>query len=76
VVDLGDSEAVADPLHLPLTGPLAKIVTCGHHLLALLAGRPRIVLEWLAAAVAGRQIVQFGLVSQTAARLADADRIA
>ncbi|NMH99892.1 NAD(P)/FAD-dependent oxidoreductase [Pseudonocardia sp. K10HN5] len=75
-VDLGGREAVADPLHVPVTGPLAKSITRGYHLAALPTGRSRVVLDWFADVVAGRQIVQFGLVSESAVRLAEVDRIA
>ena len=35
VADLGGWDAVARPLGIPLTGPLAKVVTRGYHLYAL-----------------------------------------
>jgi NADH dehydrogenase len=75
VVDLGGWQAVADPFDVPLTGVVAKLITRGYHLAALPAGRSRVVADWLVDAVAGRQLVQFGFVSESAVRLADADRI-
>jgi NADH dehydrogenase len=75
VVDLGGSQAVADPFHVPVTGVAAKAVTRGYHLAAMPAGRSRVALDWLLDALAGRQLVQFGFVSESAVRLADADRI-
>jgi NADH dehydrogenase len=76
VVDLGGSQAVADPFHVPVAGIAAKAITRGYHLAAMPAGRSRVALDWVLDALAGRQLVQFGFVSETAVRLADADRIA
>jgi NADH dehydrogenase len=75
VVDLGGTQAVADPFHWPLTGPVAKAITRGYHLMALPSGRARVAADWLIDAVAGPPLVQFGLVSEAAVRLGDADRI-
>lgn len=75
VVDLGGAQAVADPFHLPVTGLVAKAITRGYHLAALPGGRARVAADWLFDAVAGRPLVQFGFVSETAVRLGDADRI-
>ncbi|MGI5241598.1 NAD(P)/FAD-dependent oxidoreductase [Dactylosporangium sp. CA-139066] len=62
VVDLGGWQAVADPLHVPLSGLLARAVTRGYHLSALPAGRLRTAAGWLIAAAVGRPGVQLGLV--------------
>jgi NADPH-dependent 2,4-dienoyl-CoA reductase/sulfur reductase-like enzyme len=63
------------PFHWPLTGPVAKAITRGYHLMALPSGRARVAADWLIDAVAGPPLVQFGLVSEAAVRLGDADRI-
>ncbi|WP_308259456.1 NAD(P)/FAD-dependent oxidoreductase [Pseudonocardia sp. H11422] len=76
VVDLGGFQAVADPFHVPVTGVVAKAITRGYHLVALPAGRSRVAMDWLVDVWAERPLVQFGLVSETAVRLGDADRIA
>lgn len=76
MVDLGGAQVVADPLHVPRAGPLAKAITRGYHVAALPAGRPRVAIDRLTDAVAGRQLVQFGLVRESAVRLEDVDRIA
>jgi NADH dehydrogenase len=76
VVDLGGTQAVADPFHVPVSGIVAKAITRGYHLVALPAGRLRVAMDWLADALTERPLVQFGFVSETAIRLADADRIA
>jgi hypothetical protein len=47
VVDLGGWQAAANPLHVPLSGPLARAVTRGYHLSALPANRVRTAADWL-----------------------------
>jgi NADH dehydrogenase len=49
VVDLGPFSAVARPLGVALSGPVAALVTRGYHLLALPsgAGRVRVLTDWL-----------------------------
>ncbi|MEU4214172.1 NAD(P)/FAD-dependent oxidoreductase [Actinoplanes sp. NPDC026623] len=62
VVDLGSWQAAANPLHLPLSGPAARLVTRGYHLTALPANRVRTAADWLFTAVGSRPAVQLGLV--------------
>lgn len=62
VVDLGGRKAVADPLHVPVSGLPAKVVARGYHLLALPAGRLRVATDWVNEAISDRPIVHFGLV--------------
>lgn len=63
VVDLGGTEAAANPLRVPLSGLPAKAVTRGYHLLSLPGNRVRTAADWLAEAVLPRQTVQLGLVA-------------
>jgi NADH dehydrogenase len=69
VVDLGGTQAAANPLHIPLAGLPAKAVTRGYHLLAMPGNRIRTAMDWLADAVLGRQSVQMGLVRKAAVPL-------
>ncbi|WP_406483768.1 NAD(P)/FAD-dependent oxidoreductase [Streptomyces platensis] len=62
MVDLGGIQAAANPLHIPLSGPLAGMVTRGYHLLAMPGNRVRVATDWLLDAVLPRQAVQLGLV--------------
>jgi len=62
VVDLGAGEAAANPLHLPLSGLPAKLLTRGYHLLSMPGNRLRTVTDWALEALTGRQTVQLGLV--------------
>lgn len=63
MVDLGGLQAAANPLHVPLSGPLAGLVTRGYHLMAMPDNRVRVAADWLLDAVLPRQGVQLGLVS-------------
>ncbi|HEX4250572.1 MAG TPA: FAD-dependent oxidoreductase, partial [Pseudonocardia sp.] len=68
-VDLGGAKAAANPLGVPLSGPLAKALTRGYHLVAMPANRARTVVDWLLDAVLPRQCVQLGLVRGAAVPL-------
>jgi NADH dehydrogenase len=62
VVDLGGLDSAANPLGVPIKGPVAKAVTRGYHLLSMPGNRVRVAGDWLLDAVLGRQGVQLGLV--------------
>jgi NADH:ubiquinone reductase (H+-translocating) len=53
-----------------MSGPVAKAVTRGYHLLSIPANRARIASDWLLDAVLPRQTVQLGLVRAPAVPLA------
>ncbi|MEU0155658.1 NAD(P)/FAD-dependent oxidoreductase [Micromonospora fulviviridis] len=69
VVDLGGWQAAAAPLHVPLSGPLARAVTRAYHLTALPDGRARVAADWLLTALSSRPAVGLGLVTGSAAPL-------
>jgi NADH dehydrogenase len=69
VVDLGGAQAAANPLHIPLSGWPAKVVTRGYHLLAMPGNRTRTAVDWVLDFLLGRQSVQLGLVRSTAVPL-------
>ncbi|WP_327685611.1 NAD(P)/FAD-dependent oxidoreductase [Streptomyces sp. NBC_00467] len=62
LVDLGGVKAAANPLGIPLSGPLAGAVTRGYHLAAMPGNRVRVAADWLLDAALPRQTVQLGLV--------------
>jgi len=62
VVDLGARQAAANPLHVPLSGLPAKLVTRGYHLMAMPGNRTRVAVDWMLDATTSRQLVQLGLV--------------
>jgi NADH dehydrogenase len=69
VVDLGGWQAAANPLGIPLSGVVAKVVTRGYHLVAMPGNRVRTASDWLLDGVLGRQSVQLGLVRSDAVPL-------
>jgi NADH dehydrogenase len=62
VVDLGGTQAAANPLHVPLSGLPAKAVTRGYHLLSMPGNRVRTATDWLYDAVLRRQTTQLGVI--------------
>ncbi|WP_344848881.1 NAD(P)/FAD-dependent oxidoreductase [Kribbella ginsengisoli] len=62
VVDLGGSQAAANPLHLPLAGFAAKAVTRGYHLLSMPGNRVRTATDWLLDAILPRETTHLDLV--------------
>lgn len=64
VVDLGGWQAVANPLGVPLSGPVAKAITRGYHLYALPGGRFRVATDWIDGTLTQPPMVQFGLVPE------------
>jgi NADH dehydrogenase len=73
VVDLGGSQAAANPLHVPLWGWPAKVVTRGYHLISMPGNRVRTAVDWILDAAVGRQSVQLGLVRSAAVPLDTAE---
>jgi NADH dehydrogenase len=62
LVDLGGTDAAANPLRVPLSGLAAKAVTRAYHLAAMPANRARVGADWLLDAALPRPAVQLGLV--------------
>ena len=69
LVDLGGYQAAADPLHIPISGLPAKIVTRAYHLYALPGNRTRTASDWAINTVMPPRAVQLGLVSAERVRL-------
>jgi NADH dehydrogenase len=69
LVDLGGRQAAANPLHIPLAGLPAKVVTRAYHLLTLPGNRARTAAEWALDAVLPRETAELGLVRSDAVPL-------
>jgi NADH dehydrogenase len=69
VVDLGGVKAAADPVHIPLSGLPAKLVTRSYHLLAMPGNRIRTAVEWTLGLFLTRQTAELGLVRSAAVPL-------
>jgi NADH:ubiquinone reductase (H+-translocating) len=78
VADLGGFDAVARPLGVRLTGPLAKLVTRGYHLYALpaMSNRIRVALDWAFQTLLPPDETQLSVVREEDARLATAQATA
>jgi NADH dehydrogenase len=69
VVDLGGTQAAANPLQIPLGGIAAKAVTRGYHLLSMPGNRFRTATEWTLNAILPRETSELGLVRANAVPL-------
>ncbi|WP_116451611.1 NAD(P)/FAD-dependent oxidoreductase [Blastococcus litoris] len=78
VADLGGFDAVARPLGIRLTGPVAKLVTRGYHLLVLpsVSNRVRVALDWAFQTLLPPDETQLSVVREEDARLASAQATA
>jgi len=76
VADLGGTDAVAKPLGVALTGPLAKFVTRAYHLYALpaMANRVRVATDWLWQAVLPPESTQLDVIRPEDALVASAQQ--
>jgi NADH dehydrogenase len=66
VVDLGGTQAAANPLKLPLDGLVAKAVTRGYHLFALplMRTRVRVIANWILHLFGGDDLIRIGFLSE------------
>ncbi|MFC5187495.1 NAD(P)/FAD-dependent oxidoreductase [Actinomadura harenae] len=64
VVDLGGAQAVARPLGVDLTGPVAQALTRGYHLSTLpgFRAKARVLGQWAVHAVAGDDLIRLGFL--------------
>jgi NADH dehydrogenase len=69
VVDLGGTQAAANPLQIPLGGLPAKAITRGYHLLSMPGNRVRTAAEWALDAILPRETSELGLVRSGAVPL-------
>jgi NADH:ubiquinone reductase (H+-translocating) len=62
LVDLGRLSAAANPLNIPLSGPLANVVTRGYHLITLAGNRARVLADWGLNVTTPPQVTSFGVI--------------
>jgi NADH dehydrogenase len=74
VADLGGSDAVARPLGVSLSGPVAKALTCAYHLYSLpaLGNKSRVATDWLLEALLPTQVVRLTAIRDSDALIAPA----
>ena len=63
LVDLGGASAAANPLNVPLSGPIANVVTRGYHLSAMSGNRLRVFTDWALNAVTRPEGISFEVVT-------------
>ena len=63
LVDLGGLAAAANPLHVPVSGPVANALTRGYHLSAMSGNRIRILTDWALNVATPPQVTSFGVIS-------------
>ena len=63
VVDLGGFAAAADPLHVPLSGPVANAVTRGYHLFAMSGNRMRVLTDWTLNGITSPESTSLSVIS-------------
>jgi NADH:ubiquinone reductase (H+-translocating) len=63
VVDLGGFAAAINPLHIPLSGPPANLITRGYHLYSMSGNRLRVLTDWVVNGIAPAEVTALGLVS-------------
>ena len=63
LVDLGGAAAAANPLNIPLSGPVANVVTRGYHLSAMSGNRMRVLADWTLNTVTPPEATSYGVIS-------------
>jgi NADH dehydrogenase len=63
LVDLGGLAGAANPLHIPLSGPLANAITRGYHLSAMTGNRLRVLTDWVLNGLTSPEATSAGLVT-------------
>ncbi|HTZ25574.1 MAG TPA: NAD(P)/FAD-dependent oxidoreductase [Streptosporangiaceae bacterium] len=63
LVDLGGRAAAANPMNLPLSGPVASAVTRGYHLSAMSGNRARVLADWVLNTATPAETTSFGVIS-------------
>ena len=62
LVDLGGLAAAANPLNVPLSGPVANAITRGYHLFAMAGNQARVLAEWGLNVIVPAEVTSFGLI--------------
>jgi NADH:ubiquinone reductase (H+-translocating) len=63
LVDLGGLAAAINPLHIPLSGPPASVITRAYHLYSMSGNRLRVLTDWVLNGVTPAEITSLGLIS-------------
>ena len=63
LVDLGGLAAAANPLHIPLSGLPANVVTRGYHLTAMSGNRMRVATDWTLNTITSPESTSLAVIS-------------
>jgi NADH dehydrogenase len=63
LVDLGGLAAAANPLNIPLSGPVADAVTRGYHLWTMSGNRARVLADWTLNATTRPEVTSLSVIS-------------
>jgi NADH dehydrogenase len=69
LVDLGGLAAAANPLNIPLSGPVADAVTRGYHLGVMPGNRARVLTDWTLNAITRPEMTSLSVISATSVPL-------
>jgi NADH:ubiquinone reductase (H+-translocating) len=62
LVDLGGLAAAANPLHIPLSGPPANVLTRGYHLYSMSGNRLRVATDWTLNAITSPDLTSLAAI--------------
>jgi NADH dehydrogenase len=63
LVDLGGLAAAANPLNIPLSGPVANAVTRGYHLYSMAGNRARVFADWTLNGITSAEPTSLAVIS-------------
>jgi len=69
LVDLGGLAGAANPLDVPLSGPLANAVTRAYHLTSMSGNRLRVLTDWVLNGVTSPEVTSLAVISEEAVPL-------
>ena len=62
LVDLGGLAAAVNPFKIPLSGPVASVITRGYHLWSMSGNRARVLTDWTLNAVTPAAVTSLGVI--------------
>ena len=63
LVDLGGLAGAANPLHIPVSGPPANVITRGYHLAAMSGNRLRVLTDWTLNGITSPELTSLATIS-------------
>jgi NADH dehydrogenase len=63
LVDLGGAAAAANPLNIPISGPVANAVTRGYHLGVMPGNRLRVLTDWMLNGITSTEETSLDVIS-------------